>query len=123
MVGKRQFILVHEQAKANALAFIDRLEVRKDKPWRIEISEKLIPRTLEQNALQHRIYAAVAAETGYTLPEMKDIMVRATLGTESYEWNGEIHERRKSTKGLSVKEGSELIELLYRFCAENGFQV
>ncbi len=123
MVGKRTFILRHALAKERAINFVQGLEVREDKPWRVEISEKPTPRTLEQNALQHRIYAAVADETGYTPPDMKDIMVRATLGTECYEWNGELRERRKSTKGLSVKEGSEFIEMLYAWCAEQGFQL
>ncbi len=123
MSGKRRFVLVHAQAQDNAVRFIRGLELDPDRPWRVEVSHNPVPRTLEQNALQHRIYAAVSAETGYTPEEIKDIMVIDTIGVESYEWNGQLRERRRSTKGLTVKQGSEFIEMLYAWCAENGFQV
>lgn len=79
-------------------------------------------RSLEQNNMFHGLCRAIAKETGNSVAEIKDYCKENFLGVSSYEFNGEVKQRLRSTNELTTDEMSELIARTEALASELGVQ-
>lgn len=79
-------------------------------------------RSLEQNNMFHGLCRAIAKETGNSVAEIKDYCKENFLGVSSYEFNGEVKQRLRSTNELTTDEMSELIARTDALAGELGIK-
>jgi len=79
-------------------------------------------RSLDQNNMFHGLCRAIAKETGNSVAEIKDYCKENFLGVSSYEFNGEVKQRLRSTNELTTDEMSELIARTEALAGELGIQ-
>jgi len=70
----------------------------------------------------HGLCRAIAKETGNSVAEIKDYCKENFLGVSSYEFNGEVKQRLRSTNELTTDEMSELIARTEALAGELGIQ-
>ena len=81
-------------------------------------------RSLEQNDMFHAWCGTIAAQTGHSKGEIKDILIETVFGTEEYSnLKGETRSRLRPTSEMGVKEMSELIERATQIGIELGADV
>ena len=126
---KRTFILVHTQARANALQAV------KDAPEGFAVVVSEPNRSLDQNAKFHAICGDIAksgvpwAGKKRTGTQWKVLLVSAHAvatkeGSEILPGlEGEFVNLRESTALMSKKRGSSLIEYSLAFCAMNDVKI
>lgn len=129
MSDKRIFVLVHAQARANAI------EAVRSAPDGHQVILKPHNRTLDQNAKFHALCSdlekakAQWAGKPRTAAEWKVLLVsgHAIATKEGAEivpgLEGEFVNIRESTAAMSKSRGASLIEYTLAFCAGQGIQV
>ncbi|SET28805.1 recombination protein NinB [Thorsellia anophelis] len=121
---KQSFFLRNNQIKQNAIDFIRSLETRDDKPLMIEIKES--KRTLEQNSKLWAMLKDISEQVvwhGYKLTseEWKDFF---TASMKKLKTVPDIEGRGfiavgLSTRSMSIKDMTFMIELMTAFGTEN----
>lgn len=122
---KQSFFLRNNQIKQNAIDFIRSLETRDDKPLMIEIKES--KRTLEQNSKLWAMLKDISEQVnwhGYTMTseEWKDFF---TASMKKLKTVPDIEGRGfiavgLSTRSMSIKDMTFMIELMTAFGTEYG---
>jgi hypothetical protein len=126
---KRRFVLVHAQARRNAVQFVQ------DAPEGWEVVCKEPTRNADQNAKFHAICGDIAksgvewAGKRRTADQWKVLLVsgHATATKEGSEMvpglEGEFVNVRESTALMSVRRSASLIEYALAFCAMHGVRL
>lgn len=123
-MNKQVYFLVDQQRKQNAINFIQRLDTDKNKPITITIQEKT--RSLEQNARLWATLHDISEQVVWHGRKMdseswKNVFTAALKGQETVPGlNGGLVVLGQSTRKMSVREMSDLIELMNAFGAEHG---
>lgn len=121
---QRKFIIKSKQIRANAAQAVSL--IRGDENLEVVIQPHVDSKTREQENFWHMLLDIMAKETGYTQPEMKELVKKAILGTKTVTLGRYEHEVTQSSaydengKPRSKPSYSELIEQTYMLAAEAG---
>lgn len=88
--------------------------------------ELVIPsRNGKQNRYLHKVFSIVGNELGYTIEEIKDIILLDIGFKETYvnKFTGEVREIRKRTRDLNKSEFSTLTQQVIQWAAEHGISI
>lgn len=86
----------------------------------IVIKKKPTKRSLDQNALIHVIASAVGEHLGYTIPEMKLLMMGECWGWKKDERTGRDIPIKVSTSEMTRDEATHFLDWALQWAAEQG---
>lgn len=101
-------IIKDEIQRQQVIGLIERLDL--SKPWSVEVKRKTKSRSLSQNALMHKWFGIIAAETGHGVEEIKEIYRDMFLGKTVVLLGDDEHAIGKSTTKLSTAEMSAFMD-------------
>lgn len=110
-----ELLLRTEDQRRRALDLIAGLNLDRG-GWVVSWKPHRKRRSLDQNALYHKIIGAIADQTGHSHDEIHEWAKAEFLPPRSVEIDGRRHEYRTTTK-LDTAEMSRLIDKLYAFGA------
>jgi len=119
----KTFILRDSDIVQNCISFIQSAEALKEferRDYEVNIKEHKPKKTAEQEAFFHVLCRKLSKFTGYTEPEVKDLVKREILGTKEIVIGGATQTITASSSKLPKDEYSDLIEGCYRVGAEAG---
>lgn len=128
MTEPRRFILWTDQQVRNCLEFISGLSLpdgrRMKRPFQVEISKHVQSLTEEQRGGLHLLLSILARETGYRVPELKQVVKERVFGVEEREGpDGRLYRFVRSSEDANKLEYSDLIEECYILGADLGIRL
>jgi len=120
----RKWILRDKRIRDFCSGYIKDQSVDKDQPLEVVMRLYNKNRSLEQNDMFHAWCGTIAAQTGHSKGEIKDIIIEHVFGAEDYlNLKGEKRSRLRSTSDMNISEMSELIERAVQLGIELGADV
>jgi len=89
-------------------------------PQTIEIKPFKQPRTRGQNAIMHVLFSEIAEQSGYPPEDVKTLLKEKYSPRIPIEIGQEVAVVPMGTSQMNLDQGSEFIERIYQFGAENG---
>jgi len=115
------FVIRDERTEIDAISAIEDLHLSGE--WTVEISPKLARRTKLQNNWYFEILSQICEATGFDKEALHIWMKKEFLGLNPQTiWDQQINVTKSTTK-LTVKQMSEYISQVERFCAEKGIEL
>lgn len=102
-----KFILIDEQRRSNAIAFLNKLDIKKT--YQVFIKPYKKNRTVSQNNTYWMWLSDIAPVFGYTENELHEILKVRFLGVVKYMVDGVELVKPISTKTLKTKEMAEFL--------------
>lgn len=109
----RPFRIANESSRERAIEVLKALDL--SKPWTVAIRPEKTKRSLNQNALYHKLVGIIAEDTGESHARVHEWIKGEFLPPEFITIDGKTRECRKSTTELDTKEMSRLIDRVYAF--------
>lgn len=114
-MGRNKFILIDEQRRENAIAYIKGIDI--GVPVEVNIKPYKKNRTNSQNSVLWMWYKPLGNHLGYTSEQLHEVLKIRFLGIDEKTIDGELIRIPKSTTKLKTKEMAEFltkVEILAR---------
>jgi hypothetical protein len=124
-VNERRFILRTPAIRERAAEYVASLPVSEEKPLEVVIRPYRRNRTLAQNNLAHKWFAAIADAYEESHGEriaaeaFKEYLKRQLLGEQAKEIMGQLVTTTRNTSDLSVMEFRDFLDAVDRWAVEN----
>lgn len=115
-----KYRIINDEVKTACLEAIADIETDFKHPMCVIIKEYKNQRSLEQNSKLHAMLTNIANETGHSVEEIKDFLMKNFGWVKMYEFNGQTNLLRMSTTDLSVTDMSIFIEQVNAWSAQQG---